>query len=85
VEVRALGCAERGDGLSSSGSNFGFRGGMRAAITSKRARGNARIAPGVFAFPAARPFRKFPMLFSRFTRSIETILIVEDEPLVAFD
>src|SRR3989344_3871703 len=25
------------------------------------------------------------MLFSRFTRSIETILIVEDEPLVAFD
>ncbi|WP_348638124.1 response regulator [Blastomonas fulva] len=26
-----------------------------------------------------------PMLFSRFTRSIKTILIVEDEPLVAFD
>lgn len=25
------------------------------------------------------------MLFSRFTRSIKTILIVEDEPLVAFD
>jgi two-component system, response regulator PdtaR len=25
------------------------------------------------------------MLFARFTRSIETILIVEDEPLVAFD
>lgn len=25
------------------------------------------------------------MLFSRFTRSIEAILIVEDEPLVAFD
>ncbi|GGB71464.1 response regulator [Blastomonas aquatica] len=25
------------------------------------------------------------MLFSRFTRSIQTILIVEDEPLVAFD
>lgn len=29
--------------------------------------------------------RKKLMLFSRFTRSIEAILIVEDEPLVAFD